>query len=137
MTTSQNHSSEPPADPTKMINQPSLQRSHGMIWIVMGGLFLSMSLVPFGALVLFGSGRSAPVALGVALVLIVIYSALLVTRFVVSEQRRRLRIMAICMLSMAGMALVGIWVCSLIENAGVASLAVAELHTSAHQLGRN
>ncbi|MFC5337665.1 hypothetical protein [Leucobacter denitrificans] len=114
---------EPRPDPMKMINQPALQQSKGTIWIVMGGLFMLMSVIPFGALVFLGSGRSAPLALTVGIVVIALYVAMLVVRFTVDQQKLRLRVLAICMLSMAGIALIGIWVCSLIENAGAASVA--------------
>lgn len=114
---------DPRPDPMKMINQPALQKSKGTIWIVMGGLFMLMSIIPFGALVFLGSGRSAPLALIVGIVVIALYVAMLVVRFAVAAQKLRLRVLAICMLSMAGIALIGIWVCSLIENAGAASYA--------------
>ncbi len=113
----------PRPDPTKMINQPALQQSKGTIWVVMGGLFMLMSVIPFAALVFLGSGRSAPLALTVGIVVIALYVAMLVVRFSVTRQKLRLRVLAICMLSMAGIALIGIWVCSLIENAGAANLA--------------
>lgn len=104
-------------DPTKMINQPALRESNGAIWIVMGGLFLAVSLIPYGALIFAGSGRSAPVATTFAVIIIALYIALVATRFAVSKRKWRLRIMAGCMLSMAGLALIGMWLCSLIENA--------------------
>lgn len=106
-------------DPTKMINQPALRQSNGGIWIVMGGLFLAVSLVPFGALIFAGSGRSTTVAAVFAAIITVLYAALVTMRLVVAKRIWRLRIMAACMISMAGFALIGMWLCSLIENAAV------------------
>lgn len=106
-----------------MINQPALRQSRGTIWVVMGGLFLAASLIPFGALVFAGSGRSATVALIFGVILIALYAALVTARFAIAKRIWRLRFMAICMLSMAGIALIGIWVCSLIENAATINAA--------------
>lgn len=111
----------PRPDPTKMANQPALQRSRGMIWIVMGGLFLIISLVPLGALTFAGTGRSAGVAIVAALVIIVLYAALLGARFGIGRQRLRLRVMAGCMLAMAAVALIGLWVSALIEGTPVSA----------------
>lgn len=104
-------------DPTKMRNQPALQQSHGTIWIVMGGLFLVASLIPFGALIFAGSGRSTFTALAAAAILIVLYATLVTARFTVERRKPRLRIMAASMLTMAVASLLGIWLCALIENA--------------------
>ena len=38
-------------DPTKMVNQPALRTSSGLSWIIVGGLFAAVSLVPLGLLV--------------------------------------------------------------------------------------
>ncbi|MFA5606156.1 MAG: hypothetical protein WDA07_03045 [Leucobacter sp.] len=111
----------PRPDPTKMANQPALQRSRGTIWIVMGGLFLIISLVPLGALIFAGTGRSAGVAIAAALVMIGLYAALLGAKFGIGKQRLRLRVMAGCMLAMAAVALIALWVCALIEGAPVSA----------------
>lgn len=103
-------------DPTKMVNQPALQQSQGTIWIVVGGLFLVVALVPFGALIFGGSGRSAGLAIIAAVIIILLYAALVTMRLVVARQKLRLRLMAVCMLTMAAVALLGIWLCALIEN---------------------
>lgn len=103
-------------DPTKMVNQPALQRSRGTIWIVMGGLFLLAALVPFGALIFGGSGRSAGLAITAAAIMILLYAALVTMRLAIARQKLRLRLMAVCMLTMAAVALLGIWLCALIEN---------------------
>ena len=50
---------EPGLDPTKVLNQQSLRRSSGTIWLVMGALFLLASLFSFGVVMAGGSGASA------------------------------------------------------------------------------
>lgn len=102
-------------DPTKMANQPALRTSNGLVWLIMGGLFAAASLVPFAALAFAGSGRSRGVALTAGAVVIVLYAAMLVIRFAVRPRLPRLRALAACMLTMAGVALVLVWVCLLIE----------------------
>lgn len=104
-------------DPTKLINQPALQQSQGAIWMVMGGLFLLASLISFGAMVVGGSGESTTLAVTFASIVVMLYAALVVVRFAVNQQKLRLRIMAVCMLTMAFISLVGIWLCALIESA--------------------
>lgn len=110
-------SSRKRVDPTKMVNQPALQSSNGRVWMIMGGLFAAASMIPFGLLVFAGSGRSRGTALTAAVIVLVLYAALLTARFAISRRRTRLRVMAVCMLGMAAVALVGIWLCALIENA--------------------
>ncbi|MGO1537834.1 MAG: hypothetical protein ACTHZ9_06200 [Leucobacter sp.] len=100
-----------------MKNQPALRTSSGLIWIVMGGLFLIASCIPLSMLIFVSPGRSLGIAIAVAVVLILLYGMLLVFRFTISARPRRLRAMAVCMLSMAGVALIGIWLCALVENA--------------------
>lgn len=104
-------------DPTRMVNQPALQRSRGTIWIVMGGLFLVAALIPFGALIFGGTGSSAGLALTAAALMVLLYAALVVMRFAVAQQQLRTRLMAVCMLTMAAVALLGVILCAMIENA--------------------
>ncbi|WP_449278995.1 hypothetical protein [Leucobacter sp. GX24907] len=103
-------------DPTKMVNQPALRQSRGTIWIVMGGLFLIVVLIPFAGLAFAGSGRSAPLAMTIGVGLIVLYVALLVARVTISRRKLRLQVMAACMLTMAAVGLIGIWACAVIEG---------------------
>lgn len=115
--------SDPRPDPTKMANQPALQTSSGTVWIVVGGLFLLASLVSFGAMVLGGNGQAVPVAIAGALLAVALYTALVVARFSVGPGTKRLRVMAICMLTMAFTSLLGIWICALIEGAALETAA--------------
>ncbi|QBE48600.1 hypothetical protein [Leucobacter triazinivorans] len=104
-------------DPTKMANQPALQTSSGLIWVVMGGLFAILSLVPFTMLTV-SAGPSQPVALTAGALVVLLYALLLVLRFAIPPGPRRLRWLAACMLTMALVALLGVWLCALIENRG-------------------
>lgn len=104
-------------DPTKMANQPALRTSSGRVWIVVGALFAAASLVPFGLLIFAGDGRSRPIATVAAVLVVVLYALLLVCRFTLRPGPGRLRAMAACMLTMAGVALVGIWICAVVEGA--------------------
>lgn len=104
-------------DPTKMANQPALRTSNGLVWLVMGGLFAAASLVPFAALAFAGDGRSRAVALTAGAIVIVLYAAMLAVRFAVRPRRARLLALAACMLTMAAVALVAVWICLLLESA--------------------
>lgn len=112
-----NSSTEPELDPTKMVNQPALRTSHGTVWVIMGGLFAAASLIPFGLLIFVTSGRSQPIAIVAAVLVIALYALLLVLRVAMAHGPKRLRALAACMLTMAAVALIGIWLCALIENA--------------------
>ncbi len=102
-------------DPTKMKNQPALQTSSGLIWVVMGGLFAILSLVPLVMLIV-SAGASRPVALTAAVLVVLLYALLVVLRLTIPTGPRRLRWLAVCMLTMALVALLGVWLCALIEN---------------------
>lgn len=104
-------------DPTRMANQPALRTSSGLIWVIMGALFGVAALVSFGLLILNPEARSRGLAIGAVVLIVLLYAALLVSRFAIRPGPRRLRVMAACMLSMAGLSLLGIWVCALIEAA--------------------
>lgn len=116
MPTRKNVEGDAALDPTKMINQPALRSSKGTIWIVMGGLFLLASLFSFGVIIFTGGGASTGLAITCGCMAIAAYAALLVVRFAVAPGPRRLRIMAACMLTMAFISLVGVWVCLFIES---------------------
>ncbi|WP_416442479.1 hypothetical protein AB3K78_08880 [Leucobacter sp. HNU] len=105
----------PERDPTRMANQPALQTSSGRIWLVMGALFLVLALVPFGLLIFAGSGRSRGLAIVVASTIALVYAIMIVIRLASSPGPRRLRGLAGGMLALAGIALIGIWSCAVIE----------------------
>jgi len=101
-------------DPTRVRNQPALQSSTGLIWLVVGAIFVVVCLVPFLGLAVMG--RPAATAAVVAAVLTVAaYAAMVVVRLTVSPGPRRLQRMAICFIAMAAVALVGMIVCVLIQ----------------------
>lgn len=109
-----------PLDPTRVLNQPALRTSTGGIWVLMGTLFAAVSLVPFGFLIFAGDG-SARLEAGVAALLIFgCYLLLLVTRFTTQPGTLRLRLMAVCMLTMALVALIGALVCVFVASAAAA-----------------
>lgn len=108
------HSDEPHADPTRVRSQPSLNTSAGTIWLVVGGLFTAICLVPLVSIV--ATGRSAAAVAGVTIVLLVaLYAAMVAVRLSASPGPRRLQRMAICFLGSAGVALVGMIVCVMIQ----------------------
>ncbi len=110
---------EPGLDPTKVLNQQSLRRSSGTIWLVMGALFLIASLFSFGVVMAGGSGASMPLAITGGAIAIVVYGAMVLVRLVVGAGVKRLRLLAACLLTMALVSLVGVWVCAYIEAAAV------------------
>ena len=110
---------EPGLDPTIVLNQPLLRRSSGTIWLVMGALFLIASLFSFGVVMAGGSGASMPLAITGGAIAIVVYGAMVLVRLVVGAGVKRLRLLAACLLTMALVSLVGVWVCAYIEAAAV------------------
>ena len=104
-------------DPTRMAEQPALQTSSGLVWLVVGALFAAVSLVPLGALILVSPGRSLPVAVTTAALVVLLYGLMIAVRLATPRGPRRLRRMAACLLAMAGFALLGIWICALVEGA--------------------
>jgi len=106
-------------DPTRMANQPALRTSAGRIWIVVGGLFAAICLVPLALLAVVDPRRSAPVAWITAIIIIVLYAATVASRWLVHDREPRLRIMAALMLAMAAVALIGLMVCATIEWSAV------------------
>lgn len=106
-----------PLDPTKMVNQPSLRTSHGLVWLIVGGLFAAASLIPFSMLAFAGTGRSTGAAIMTGIVIIALYAAMLISRFAVRPGPVRLGVMAGCMLAMALVALIGVWICLALESA--------------------
>ena len=103
-------------DPTSMSNQPALQTSTGRIWLVMGGLFAALSMIPLVALAA-GGGPSMPLAVTTIAAVIVLYAAMIAIRFTVEQRQRRLWWMAACMLMMAAVALIGVWSSAIAEAA--------------------
>ena len=101
------HGGEP--DPTRVREQPALTRSRGRIWLLVGGAF---TLVALGVLVPEAAIGLPPrgVALGAAVVIVVLYALMVVVRLVVPEVRLRLRLglLAIGMLAIAFVSLAAV-----------------------------
>lgn len=91
---------------TKMINQPALQTSSGLIWIVMGGLFAAVVVTMFIFMTINFSGVAQAIAISSIVTVILIYSILVVARFAVAPGPVRLRVLGGCMLTMAAYSLV-------------------------------
>src|SRR5690554_1682536 len=87
-------------DPTKMKNQPALQTSNGLIWLVMGGLFALVALVPFVLIAVNRAGGQQSLAIVVIVAVLSLYVAMWVVRFTTQIGPLRLRAMAGCMLAM-------------------------------------
>lgn len=98
-----------------MINQPALQTSSGLIWVVMSGLLALASLVPLVMLIAAG-GASLPIAWVTAIAVVVVYGAIVVLRFAIPRGPRRLWWLAACTLMMAAIALVGVWASAIVES---------------------
>ena len=78
-------------DPTKVRNQPALTTSHGLEWLVIGGI---SAVVCIGMLLLQLS-TDAAVAIGGAVVVAALYLAMIVVRFAVRRLRVRLAALAV------------------------------------------
>ncbi|WP_309102052.1 hypothetical protein [Microbacterium sp.] len=102
------------ADPTRVRNQPALRTSPGTIWLLVGGTFAVICLIPLIGII--ATGRSAAVVASVTIVLVVaLYAAMVAIRLSASPGPRRLRSMAYCFLGMAAIALIGMVICVLIQ----------------------
>lgn len=123
MSEPRSHRREVRNDPTRMANQPALRSSEGTIWIVVAGLFALVCLVPLSLLTVVDPRESALAAWITAILVIVLYAALVVTRWLVSTRERRVRIMAVLMLAMAAIALFGLLICAVIEWSAVPAVA--------------
>ncbi|TBN56644.1 hypothetical protein EYE40_04100 [Glaciihabitans arcticus] len=97
-------------DPTKIRNQPALTSSSGAVWLIVGGLFAVISIVVLIPLVM---RQPAGLAMGGIVAVVVLYLAMVVIRLRVRPLRRRLGLLAICMLTMAAIGLA----CTLIVSA--------------------
>lgn len=102
--------SGPGLDPTKVISQPALQTSSGVIWLVSSSIFTAVCLVPLIGIVISG-GRAAAVALVAVVLLLCLLAAMFLVRFQADPGPRRLKWLAACMLAMAVVALAAMIVC--------------------------
>lgn len=95
-----------PRDETKLTEQPALTFSTGLIWLIVGGL---LTLVAVGVLIpqAVSDLPLHGLSLATAIVDVVLYALMIVVRFTVpvTHLRRRLGLLAIGMLAIAGLSL--------------------------------
>lgn len=88
-------------DPTKMANQPALRTSSGAVWLVVGALLTAICLVVLVPLIPIGT----PAPLVGAVLIVLLFVAMIVVRLAVRPQTTRLRALAGLF---GGIALVGL-----------------------------
>ena len=90
------------ADPTRITSQVALTTASGNIWILVGGLFAAIAVAMLIALL----GSDPPGVSGTgAVIVVLLYAAMVVVRLVLPRGRMRLRVLAIGMLAIAVVAL--------------------------------
>lgn len=90
------------ADPTALREQPALTSSTGAIWLIVGGLFVAVSL---GVLIPMSTLPNGTVAVVAAILIALLYAGMLITKFATPPGRRRLGALATGMLLIAAIAL--------------------------------
>lgn len=105
-------------DPTKVTHQRALQTSDGRIWLLMGGLFTLAACAGFGMLMVTPDRQSNAIAWIAAGIIVALYLALVVAQFAIRAQRTRLRMQAACMLTMALVAVGGMYLAIVAEGVG-------------------
>ena len=100
------------SDPTRLRNQPALVSSSGAIWLVVGGLFAAIAIAVLSTLVM---RQPAGLAMGAIVVIVVLYIAMALVRFLVREGRLRLGLLASGMLAIAAVALTALIIVSSVE----------------------
>lgn len=90
-------------DPTRIREQPALTSSRGAIWLIVGGIFTVIALAVLIPMTALPGGVFALVA---AIVDGVVYLGMIVTTFAIPPGRRRLRVLAVGLLVIAGVSLV-------------------------------
>ena len=96
---------DPDDDPTRVVNQPSLTRSQGTVWLVVGGVMAAISVVLL--LALRDVDRGATPLVAVALI-VLLYLAMVEVRLLVRPLRLRLGLMAVCFGAIAAVALLSV-----------------------------
>lgn len=112
MNTQPLHDHDPHSDPTRLRNQPALVSSTGSIWLILGGLFAGISIAVLAALVM---RQPAGLAMGAIVVIVVLYIAMALVKFLVRPGRLRLGVLASLMLAMAAIALTAVIIVSSVE----------------------
>ncbi|MGV8851346.1 MAG: hypothetical protein ACOH1M_02115 [Rhodoglobus sp.] len=89
-------------DSTRLRNQPSLTTASGNSWLIIGALFAGISLAVLGLLV-----SLPPPGLAIATISVILglYLFMVIVRFSVHPRKRRLRLLAACLLLIAAAGL--------------------------------
>ncbi|WP_022887508.1 hypothetical protein [Glaciibacter superstes] len=91
------------SDPTKVRNQPALNRGTGNTWLVIGGIITLLSIIFFA----FGLNlHPVGVALAGLLAVVALYAGMLIARFTIRPEPLRLRTLAVLLLAISVIALV-------------------------------
>lgn len=87
-------------DPTRMIDQPALRTSNGLVWLLVGGILTAVC----GGLLLLLTSIDAAVAWTGAISIAVLYLAMIVVRLLVRPRRPRLLTLAVlfCVITAVG-----------------------------------
>lgn len=93
---------DPTSDPTAIRAQPALTSSSGAIWLIVGGLFVGVSLAVLVPMSTLPHGTAAVVA---AIIVAALYAGMWGARFALPPGRRRLAVMATGMLLIAAVSL--------------------------------
>ncbi|MGX5680726.1 hypothetical protein [Schumannella luteola] len=88
-------------DPTSIREQRSLRTSTGTIWLVVGGMLAAIAAVLLSFLTTLDLG----VALTGLVIVLALYVAMVAVRALVPRRRRRLALMASCMIGIAAASL--------------------------------
>lgn len=101
-------------DHSQVWKRPVLWSSTGTIWLVAGAVLAAVCLVPLISIVVTGRAGGA-VALATGVLIVALYAAMVAVRLSSSQISRRLQRMALCFLGMAGVALIGMVICAVIQ----------------------
>lgn len=108
-----------PSDGRGRVRRPAVLRSSPeTIWLIAGAVLGAVCLVPLISIVVTGRAAGA-VATATIVLIVAVYAAMVAARLSSSRAPSRLRRMTVCFLSMAGVALVGMVACVMIQWSAV------------------
>lgn len=93
-------------DPTRMIDQPALRTSTGLVWLVVGGILAAIGF----ALLLAMTTINPVIAWPGAIAIVVLYAAMVVIRFAIAPLRARLFTLATLFCAITIVALVCVFI---------------------------
>lgn len=108
-------------DHRQVSKHPALWSSTGTVWLVAGAVLAAVCLVPLVSIVVTGRAASA-VATATSVLIVALYAAMVAVRLSSSRVPSRLQRMALCFLGIAGVALVGMIICVMIQWNAVAQV---------------